>query len=140
MPTLITDDLARLQTALEAGPGDELLLIGRRHIRDMNSWLHNLNNYARGKNRCTLLINTDDARRLGLTDGGQSRINSRVGEFAAEVNATDGIMPGVVSLPHGFGHTYTGTGQSIASGKNRASRRMTLSMTTRSICLRVPAL
>lgn len=115
VPSIITDDLKRLSAALEAGPGDDMLLIGRRHIRDMNSWLHNLNNYARGKNRCTLLINTADALRLGIEDGGQAKISSRVGEFLAEVNATDTIMPGVVSLPHGFGHTYTGTGQSIAS-------------------------
>jgi anaerobic selenocysteine-containing dehydrogenase len=92
-----------------------MLLIGRRHIRDMNSWLHNLNNYARGKNRCTLLINPQDAQRIGLTDGGMARIRSRVGEFTAEVALSDGIMPGVVSLPHGFGHTYRNTQQSVAS-------------------------
>jgi anaerobic selenocysteine-containing dehydrogenase len=92
-----------------------LLLIGRRHIRDMNSWLHNLTNYARGKNRCTLLINPQDAERLGLRDSGMAAIQSRVGEFRAEVSITDRIMPGVVSLPHGFGHNYRDTRQSVAS-------------------------
>lgn len=115
VPEVITADLARLKRALDAGPGEDMLLIGRRHIRDMNSWLHNLNNYARGKNRCTLLINCEDARNLGIEDGGQAKITSRVGEFIAQVSETTDIMPGVVSLPHGFGHTYTGTGQSIAS-------------------------
>ena len=114
-PDIITGDLPRLRAALKKGPGDHMLLIGRRHIRDMNSWLHNLNNYARGKNRCTLLINPQDAQRIGLTDGGMARIRSRVGEFAAEVAISDGIMPGVVSLPHGFGHTYRNTQQSVAS-------------------------
>ncbi|MFK7976063.1 MAG: molybdopterin-dependent oxidoreductase [Halioglobus sp.] len=115
VPSIITDDLSRLEKAMHEGPGDDMLLIGRRHIRDMNSWLHNLNNYARGKNRCTLLINSADAKKLGIVDGGQAKISSRVGAFVAEVNETEDIMPGVVSLPHGFGHTYTGTGQSIAS-------------------------
>lgn len=117
VPSVITDDLPRLQAALDEGPGEKMLLIGRRHIRDMNSWLHNLNNYARGKNRCTLLIHSQDAQRLGLKDGGPSRIKSRVGEFQAEVNITDSIMPGVVSLPHGFGHTYPDTQQSTAAAK-----------------------
>ncbi len=116
-PDLITADLARLRTALEQGPGDEMLLIGRRHIRDMNSWLHNLNNYARGKNRCTLLINPQDAQRIGLRQEGKARITSRVGAFEAEVTITERIMPGVVSLPHGFGHNYKETQQSVASGK-----------------------
>jgi anaerobic selenocysteine-containing dehydrogenase len=114
-PDLITGDLPRLQAALEKGPGDSMLLIGRRHIRDMNSWLHNLNNYARGKNRCTLLINPQDAQRIGLQAEGMATIKSRVGEFRAEVSITDRIMPGVVSLPHGFGHTYPDTQQSVAS-------------------------
>jgi anaerobic selenocysteine-containing dehydrogenase len=114
-PELITADLSRLQAALVKGPDDALLLIGRRHIRDMNSWLHNLNNYARGKNRCTLLINPSDAQRIGLQDDGMATIKSRVGEFRAQVSITDRIMPGVVSLPHGFGHTYRETQQSVAS-------------------------
>jgi anaerobic selenocysteine-containing dehydrogenase len=116
-PDIITADLTRLKAALDKGPGDHMLLIGRRHIRDMNSWLHNLNNYARGKNRCTLLINPQDAQRIGLTAAGMARITSRVGEFEAEVAISDSIMPGVVSLPHGFGHNYTDTQQSVASSK-----------------------
>ena len=115
VPEVITADIPRLQAALDKGPGDHMLLIGRRHIRDMNSWLHNLNNYARGKNRCTLLINPQDAERIGLTDSGKAKITSRVGEFEAEVAISDSIMPGVVSLPHGFGHTYRDTRQSVAT-------------------------
>jgi anaerobic selenocysteine-containing dehydrogenase len=116
-PELITADLTRLKEALEKGPGEHMLLIGRRHIRDMNSWLHNLTNYARGKNRCTLLLNPKDAQRIGVQDGGIAAIKSRVGEFRAEVAITEDIMPGVVSLPHGFGHNYRDTQQSVASTK-----------------------
>lgn len=114
-PDLIVADLARLHAALDKGPADGLLLIGRRHIRDMNSWLHNLTQYARGKNRCTLMINPQDAQRIGLHEDAMARITSRVGEFRAEVSITDRIMPGVVSLPHGFGHNYRDTQQSVAS-------------------------
>lgn len=114
-PDVITRDIPRLHAALEKGPTSQLLLIGRRHIRDMNSWLHNLNNYARGKNRCTVLVNTEDAARIGLVEAGRAKITSRVGEFEAEVDVSDSIMPGVVSLPHGFGHTYRNTRQSVAT-------------------------
>jgi anaerobic selenocysteine-containing dehydrogenase len=115
VPDIIAADLPRLRATLEKGPGEQLLMIGRRHIRDMNSWLHNLNNYARGKNRCTLMIHPQDASRIGLTAGNRAKITSRVGEFEAEVDINDCIMPGVVSLPHGFGHTYRDTKQSVAS-------------------------
>jgi anaerobic selenocysteine-containing dehydrogenase len=118
VPKIISDDLPRLADALEKGPSDGFLLIGRRHIRDMNSWLHNLNNYARGKNRCTLIIHSSDAERLGLQVNGQARIRSKVGECIAEITISDDIMPGVVSLPHGFGHQYTDTRQSVARTKS----------------------
>ena len=110
---LLEADIARLEKSL----GDsvpELVLIGRRHIRDMNSWLHNLNNYARGKNRCTLMINPEDARSRGLQDGDEAKITSAVGELVVPLEYHDGLMPGVVSLPHGFGHRYRGTRQSVA--------------------------
>jgi anaerobic selenocysteine-containing dehydrogenase len=110
---LLTADIARLELSL-ADEVPELVLIGRRHIRDMNSWLHNLNNYARGKNRCTLMINPEDARSRGLEDGGEAKISSAVGELVVPVEYHDGLMPGVVSLPHGFGHRHRGTRQSIA--------------------------
>lgn len=116
-PDIIINDVARLQQALEQGKPEGMLMIGRRHIRDMNSWLHNLNNYARGKNRCTLMIHPSDATRIGLMDGGRARLKSRVGEFEAEVAIDDSIMPGVVSLPHGFGHQYSESQQSVAQSK-----------------------
>ena len=111
---LLEADIVRLESSLNE-PVPELVLIGRRHIRDMNSWLHNLNNYARGKNRCSLMMNPEDARARGLGDGDEARISSNVGELIVPVEYHDGLMPGVVSLPHGFGHRYKGTRQSVAS-------------------------
>jgi anaerobic selenocysteine-containing dehydrogenase len=114
MHDIIVQDVPRLREALVTHD-QQLLLIGRRHIRDMNSWLHNIHQYARGKNRCTLLVNPVDAKRLGLADGGRARISARVGEHEVEVCVSDEMMPGVVSLPHGFGHTHPGSRQSIAT-------------------------
>ncbi|MEM9254759.1 MAG: molybdopterin-dependent oxidoreductase [Pseudomonadota bacterium] len=111
---LLEADIKRLTLAMSE-PIPELVLIGRRHIRDMNSWLHNLSNYARGKNRCTLMIHPDDANSRGLTDGGQAIIHSTVGELEVPIEFNRELMPGVVSLPHGFGHRYSGTRQSTAS-------------------------
>lgn len=111
---LLTADVKRLQDSL-ADATPELVLIGRRHIRDMNSWLHNISQYARGKNRCTLMMHPQDAESRGLADGSDAVITSEVGELTVPVEFHAGLMPGVVSLPHGFGHRYSGTQQSIAS-------------------------
>jgi anaerobic selenocysteine-containing dehydrogenase len=117
MHSIFTADLPRLRAAFDnpvaAGPND-MLLIGRRHVRDMNTWLHNLTPYVRGKNRCTLKVHPDDARRIGLRDGGNARLSSRVGAAEVPVEISDEIMPGVVSLPHGFGHRYREARQSTA--------------------------
>jgi anaerobic selenocysteine-containing dehydrogenase len=113
VPTLIVDDLPRAALALQR-PLPDLVMVGRRHIRDMNSWLHNLLPYARGKNRCTLLVSPQDAARLDLQAGEQAQITTAVGSQVLEVAVSDEMMPGVVSFPHGFGHTYADSGQSTA--------------------------
>ena len=101
----ITSDVVRLRAALvDPAWGQGLRLVGRRQMRNMNSWLHNLPVLARGPERCTLLVNPGDAKRLGLADGGYASVRSRVGEVRAQVEVTDDMMPGVVCLPHGFGH------------------------------------
>ena len=108
-PDIVVEDMKRLdrELATPVNPSaNEMLMIGRRHIRDMNSWLHNIHQYTRGKNRCTLLIHTSDAKRIGLNDGGVAKIKSKVSEVTAEIQISDEMMPGVVSLPHGFGHVY----------------------------------
>lgn len=118
MHEIFVKDLPRFAAAFAEtaaqGPND-MLLIGRRHVRDMNTWLHNVNQYVRGKNRCTLIINPKDAARIGLKQGGEARVTSRVGEAIVPIDISDEIMPGVVSLPHGFGHRYKGTKQSTAT-------------------------
>ena len=115
-PEYLLRDLPRLAEGLVArSQSDAMVLVGRRQVRNMNSWLHNLPVLAKGKNRCTLLVNVKDADRLGLRDGAMARVRSRSGEVVVEADVTDEMMPGVVSLPHGFGHTRKGTRTPIAS-------------------------
>lgn len=105
-PEIYLKDLERVRARLERpaqGEG-ELLLIGRRHLRSNNSWMHNAPRLAAGKPRCTLLVHPEDAARLGLTAGGEAKVSSRAGEVVAAVEVSDEVMLGVVSLPHGFGH------------------------------------
>ena len=94
-----------------------IVLIGRRELRSNNSWMHNLNVLVKGKERCTMHVHPDDAARLGLTDGANARVRSRVGEVEVPVEITDAIMPGVVSIPHGWGHDAPGAKLSVAATK-----------------------
>ena len=91
-----------------------MVLIGRRHVRSNNSWMHNVRTLTKGRNRCTMQIHPDDAHRLGLTDGAPARVRSRVGEVAIDIEITDGIRPGVVSIPHGFGQNVPGVKLRVA--------------------------
>jgi anaerobic selenocysteine-containing dehydrogenase len=105
-----------MRARLDAGTGDgKFLLVGRRHLRSNNSWMHNLPTLAGGRPRCTLLVNSDDAARLGLADGRAARVRSRVGSVDVPVEITDGIMPGVVSIPHGWGHDLPDTELRVAA-------------------------
>ncbi len=108
-------ELAKTSAADEKPEDNDLLMIGRRHIRDMNSWLHNLKPYVRGKNRCTMKIHPADAERIGLTQGGQARVVSKVREQQVPVEISAEMMPGVISIPHGFGHVHAGSQQSNAA-------------------------
>ena len=111
-PGPILADVPRLRESVDA-PADGLLLIGRRHLRSNNSWMHNLPALAGGTNRCTLLIHPDDAARLGVTD--TAVVTGPGGKLEVPVEITDAIRPGVVSLPHGWGHTAPGTRLSVAA-------------------------
>lgn len=93
----------------------QLLLIGRRHVRSNNSWLHNSRRLVKGKNRCTLMIHPDDAKQVQLKNGELAHVSSRVGQLEIEVELTEDIMPGVVSIPHGWGHQREGSMLSVAS-------------------------
>ncbi|MFD0656527.1 molybdopterin dinucleotide binding domain-containing protein [Thermocatellispora tengchongensis] len=103
--------MERLRAALPAAPPG-IVLIGRRHLRSNNSWMHNVRPLVGGSNRCTLQINPADVAQLGLGD--HATIRSATGELTVPLEPTDAIMPGVVSLPHGWGHH--GTPQRVAAG------------------------
>ncbi len=113
-PEPVLKDLERL---LEQEPDSEDMpfrLIGRRHVRSNNSWMHNYQRLVKGKGRCQLMMHPDDATKLGLQTGQAVKVSSRVGEVIAELEATDEVMPGVVSLPHGWGHGRKGVKAGIA--------------------------
>ena len=115
-PPPIVADVARLQTALDSPQHmGQLLLVGRRDLRSNNSWMHNLHVLAKGPNRCTLYIHPEDARRTNVANGDLARVTSRAGCIEIPVEVTDQIMPGVVSIPHGWGHNLPGTQTLIAN-------------------------
>lgn len=113
-PSIVVGDLERLRVH-EVPGGDELLLIGRRHQRDCNSWMHNSERLVRGRARHHLLMHPADLDARGLVDGAVVTVKSRVGSVSVEVQATEDVMPGVVSLPHGFGHQRGGTRMGVAA-------------------------
>jgi anaerobic selenocysteine-containing dehydrogenase len=112
-PAALVEDVARLQASIDRGT-DGFVLIGRRHLRSNNSWMHNLPALNGGTNRCTLQMHPADAAELGVTDA--ARVKGPGGELEAPVELTDAIRRGVVSLPHGWGHDLSGTKMSVAAG------------------------
>jgi len=112
-PDVLVGDIARLRASM-AAPGRRMVLIGRRDLRCSNSFMHNLPALVKGPERCTLQISREDAGRIGLTTGAAARVTSRVGSVLAPVELTDDLMPGVVSLPHGWGHDVADTHLSVA--------------------------
>lgn len=111
-PDPILADIPRLYESLSSTTAG-FLLIGRRHLRSNNSWMHNLPALAGGSNRCTLLMHPDDAAQLGVTD--VAVITGPAGKLEVPVEITDAIRPGVVSLPHGWGHTVAGSRLAVAA-------------------------
>jgi anaerobic selenocysteine-containing dehydrogenase len=115
-PDAITTDVReRLIPTLGRAPDAGFLLIGRRDLRSNNSWMHNLPGLSRGKARCTVEINPDDADRLSIGDGEAIQICSEAGSVVAPASLTDRVSPGVVSLPHGWGHAADGMRLSVAA-------------------------
>ncbi|GAA1635530.1 molybdopterin oxidoreductase family protein [Kribbella alba] len=113
---LILDDLPRAaRQLLAAGNDDGLLLIGRRHLRSNNSWMHNSARLVKGKPRHQLLMHPDDLEARDLADGQLVQLSSASGSVDVEVAASKDMMPGVVSLPHGFGHGRSGALLSVAN-------------------------
>ena len=116
-PEPVVADVARLRASLSRGRNGQMVLVGRRDLRSNNSWMHNLDVLVKGKERCTLHVHPEDAARLALADGDTAYVRSRRGEVAVTVEVTDAIMPGVVSIPHGWGHGVDGTDLSVAAGR-----------------------
>jgi anaerobic selenocysteine-containing dehydrogenase len=119
-PAMFVDDLARVHAVLDR-PAPSLALIGRRHVRSNNSWMHNSHRLVKGKPRCTLLIHPVDAAARGIVDGARVRVTSRVGQVEVPAEVTGDIQPGVVSLPHGWGHGRPGVRLTVASAHAGAS-------------------
>ena len=114
-PQYLLDDLPRLAARLDRAP-DDLVLVSRRHLRSNNSWLHNVAPLMKGRERCTLLMHPDDATPRGLVDGAVVTVSSAAGTLDVPVELTEAIKPGVVSMPHGWGHGKPGTRMSVANG------------------------
>ncbi len=112
-PPELLADVPRLREALTRSNG-HMVLVGRRQLRSNNSWMHNLEPLVKGKDRCTAHVHPDDAERLGLTEGAGALLRSPAGEIVAPVEITDAVMPGVVSIPHGWGHDQPGMQLSVA--------------------------
>ena len=118
-PEPLVADVARLRAALEErrnrdGADDGVVLIGRRQLRSNNSWMHNVSILVKGRPRCTLLVHPSDADRLGLHDGAPAEVSSRAGSVTIPVEVTETIRPGVVSIPHGWGHDRPGARLGVA--------------------------
>ncbi len=121
-PELFIEDVRRLLQSIDESPiVGSLLLIGRRHLRSNNSWMHNSLRLVKGRNRCTLLMHPADANRIGLAADEKVAVTSRSGRVEVPLELSDEVMPGVVSLPHGWGHHRPGTRLEIAEQHPGAS-------------------
>ncbi|MDH3745669.1 MAG: molybdopterin-dependent oxidoreductase, partial [Acidobacteriota bacterium] len=131
-PDLLSQDVARLEAKLKGNGRDHndqsrnsLVLIGRRQVRSNNSWMHNFPRLMRGRDRCTLQMHPTDAERLGMGSDPDARprvvVRSRAGRVEVSVEVTEAVMPGVVSLPHGWGHHRPGVRLGEAALKPGAS-------------------
>jgi len=115
-PEPLVADVDRLRDALTR-PRNGMVLIGRRDLRSNNSWMHNVEVLVKGRDRCTLLVHPDDATRLGLEHAGRAKVAGPGGSVITPVEVTETMMPGVVSLPHGWGHDRDGVRLGVASGR-----------------------
>jgi anaerobic selenocysteine-containing dehydrogenase len=123
-PQLLVDDVARLRDTMEKRRADSasgianakpFLLVGRRHVRSNNSWMHNLAVLVKGKPRCTMQMHPDDATAIGLIAGDLANVTSASGVASVVVETTDSIMRGVVSIPHGWGHDHPDARMRVAA-------------------------
>jgi anaerobic selenocysteine-containing dehydrogenase len=123
-PEPIVADVERLAASLERRRNGGMTLIGRRQLRSNNSWMHNVGHLVRGRDRCTAHVHPLDAERLGLEDGELASVTSGQGSIEVPVEVTDAIMPGVVSVPHGWGHDDPQTRMKVASAHPGANSNL----------------
>jgi anaerobic selenocysteine-containing dehydrogenase len=119
-PRRFVADLARLERRLET-PARALVLVSRRTLRSNNSWNHNAPRLVSGRDRCVLEMHPRDAAERGIRAGQRVALASRVGKVVVPVSVTDAVMPGVVSLPHGWGHDKAGARLRVAATRPGAS-------------------
>jgi anaerobic selenocysteine-containing dehydrogenase len=120
-PEVFLRDVPRLEARLDESAAAGLVLIGRRQLRSNNSWMHNSLRLVKGPPECVALLHPDDAAARGVRDGDRVVVNSRVGSIELPAAITDDLRPGVVSLPHGWGHGRPGVGLRVASAHAGAS-------------------
>lgn len=117
-PEILVQDIERVKTRLLASNGNhgphDLLLIGRRQLRSNNSWMHNSERLVKGRPRCTLLMNPEDAVRRNIVQGQPVQVSSRTGAIEIPVEVSEEMMPGVISIPHGWGHARSGIQLGVA--------------------------
>jgi len=120
-PAPVAAEMAAVDVALGEPPAD-LVVVGRRDVRSNNSWMHNLPTLAKGPERCTALLHPADAARHGVQAGDRVRLQGTAGR-AIELPAllSDEMMPGVVSVPHGWGHDQAGTRLGVAAQRPGAN-------------------
>ena len=128
-PPLLAELLRALAELDDAAP--ELVLIGRRDVRSNNSWMHNLPTLAKGPFRGTALLHPTDAARRGLADGQQARLSSAHGSVLVQVELSDTLMPGVMSLPHGWGHDQPDTRMALAAQRPGANLNQLMALDAR---------
>jgi len=116
-PERLVGDLERLRLSLGDAANGRLALIGRRELRSNNSWMHNSERLVKGRERCTLRMHPQDAEARGLSNGQRVRVASRAGAVLAPLELSDEMRPGVVSLPHGWGHQRPGARLGVASAR-----------------------
>jgi anaerobic selenocysteine-containing dehydrogenase len=113
-PEHLLNDIPRLRQAMTQTP-PQILLVSRRELASMNSWMHNVEVLVKGPHRCTLYVHPLDAERIGVSSGDRVRVTTAEGELEVAAEVTTGIRAGVVSLPHGYGHDLEGSRLHVAS-------------------------
>jgi anaerobic selenocysteine-containing dehydrogenase len=116
-PAPILDAWDAMERSFAEQRPDELLLIGRRDVRSNNSWMHNVPALASGAERCVLHLHPKDAALRGIGDGDEAVLESRVHSGTVSVRISEDVMPGVVSLPHGWGHAAAAPWQRVAGAR-----------------------